>query len=79
MAKLLETYAKRISVAEGVYAREHDGEAMPRDKKITLACVLNSTNKFMNEAFENSIGTQRADIGNYKKFILNLTNIAINL
>ena len=31
----------------------------------------------MNEAFENSVGTQRADIGNYKKFILNLTNIAM--
>jgi hypothetical protein len=77
MAKLLETYAKRISIAEGVYAREHNNEAMPRDKKIALACVLNNTNRFMNEAFENSVGTQRADIGNYKKFILNLTNIAM--
>lgn len=45
MAKLLETYAKRISIAEGVYAREHNNEAMPRDKKIALACVLNNTNR----------------------------------
>lgn len=32
---------------------------------------------YLNEAFENSVGTQRADIGNYKKFVLNLTNIAM--
>ena len=31
----------------------------------------------MNEAFNNSTGTQRADIGNYKKFVMNLTNIVM--
>lgn len=32
---------------------------------------------FMNEAFENSVGTQRADLGAYKKFALNLTTVAL--
>lgn len=75
--KLLETYAKRISIAESVYSKEHDGEAMPRDKKIVVAACLNNANRYMNEAFENSVGTQRSDIGAYKKFIMNLTNIVM--
>lgn len=75
--KLLETYAKRLSIAESVYSKEHDGEAMPRDKKIVVAACLNNANRYMNEAFENSVGTQRSDIGAYKKFIMNLTNIVM--
>ncbi len=31
----------------------------------------------MNESFDNSIGTQRADMGMYKKFCLNLTTVAL--
>lgn len=31
----------------------------------------------MNEAFENSVGTQRADMADYKKFVLNLTTVAL--
>lgn len=46
MAKsLLENYAKRIKVAESVYANEHNGEAMSKAKKLTLATVLNNTNR----------------------------------
>ena len=77
MKSLLESYAKRIKVAEAVYAKEHNGEAMSKAKKLTLATVLNNTNKFLKEAFDNSVGTQARDIGNYKKFVLNLTNIAM--
>lgn len=78
MAKtLLENYANRIRVAESVYAKEHNGETMSKAKKLTVAAVLNNTNKFLQERFENSVGTQRSDIGNYKKFVLNLTNIAM--
>lgn len=32
---------------------------------------------FMNEAFENSVGTQRVDMGMFKKFALNLTTVAL--
>ena len=31
----------------------------------------------MNEAFNNSVGTQRSDMGMYKKFTMNLTNVAL--
>ncbi len=31
----------------------------------------------MNEAFDNSIGTQRSDMGLFKKFTLNLTTVAV--
>ena len=31
----------------------------------------------MNEAFDNSVGTQRSDMGMFKKFSLNLTTVAI--
>jgi len=33
--------------------------------------------KFMNEAFDNSVGTQRSDMGLFKKFSLNLTTVAL--
>ena len=32
---------------------------------------------FLNEAFENSVGTQRADLGLWRKFALNLTTCAV--
>ena len=31
----------------------------------------------MNEAFDSSQATQRADMGNWKRFCLNLTNVAV--
>lgn len=33
---------------------------------------------FLNESFENSVGTQRADMGAFRKFALNLTTVAVN-
>lgn len=68
---LLETYAKRLNVSESVYRKTHSGEALPMNKKIAVATLLNNTNKFLTEAFANSIGTQRADLGSFKKFCLN--------
>lgn len=38
---------------------------------------MESTNKFLNEAFENSQGTQRSDLGLWKKFALNLITTAV--
>ena len=32
---------------------------------------------FLNEAFENSVGTQRADMGVWRKFALNLVTCAV--
>lgn len=74
---LLETYAKRLSVADSVYSKAHEGETLSTTKKMAVAMVLNNTNKFMNEAFANSVGTQRSDLGLFKKFTLNLTTVAL--
>lgn len=70
MATLLEQYKNRIAVAESVYSKAHEGSKLDSNKKLTLATVLNNTNKFLTEAFDASSGTQRSDLGLYKKFTL---------
>lgn len=77
MATLLEKYKDRIRVAENVHAREHNGAKMDTNKKLVLATCLDNVSKFLNESFDAASGTQRADLGSYKKFCLNLTNIAL--
>lgn len=67
----------RLSVAEKNYALRHNGEKMDSNKKLVVASCLRNIDKFMNEAFNNSVGTQRADLGLFKKFALNLTNVAV--
>lgn len=78
MAKsLFEAYKNRLAVANTVYAKAHAGESMSNARKLTTAKVLENTNRFLNEAFENSVGTQRGDMGLWKKFALNLTTVAL--
>ena len=74
---LFEAYRGRLSVAEKNYALRHNGEKMDTNKKLVVASCLRNIDKFMNEAFNNSVGTQRADLGLFKKFALNLTNVAV--
>ena len=71
MANLLESYAKRIAISEGVYAKQHNGAKMSNHKKLAVARVLENTQKFMNEAFTNTVGTQRSDMGDFKRFCFN--------
>ena len=68
---LLETYAKRLEVANKIH-QEKFNESMSESKKLLVATVLNNTTKFLNEKFENSVGTQRTALGDYKKFCINL-------
>lgn len=74
---LLETYKKRLDVSESVYKKAHDGEVLSNTKKLAVATILNNTNRFMNEAYNNSVGTQRSDLGQFKKFTLNLTTVSL--
>lgn len=74
---LLEAYKKRISIAESVYSRAHNGEKMDNHRKLCVAKVLANTNSFLNEAFDSASATQRSDMGLWKKFCLNLTNVAL--
>lgn len=68
---LLEQYSKRLQVSESVYAKKHDGETLSSAKKLAVARILNNTNAFLNESFTNSVGTQRSDLGNWKRFCFN--------
>ena len=74
---LLESYKNRIALAEKFYAKEHNGEALSNQKKLATAMCLKNVDKFLNESFAQSVGTQRADLGMYKKFAINLTNVAL--
>ena len=46
-------------------------------KKVLLAKVLANTDKFLTEAFQNTTATQMSDMGDYKKFALNITNLSV--
>ena len=74
---LFEAYSNRLKVAESVYSKAHNGESMSNHKKLVTAKCLENTNRFLNEAFEQSAGTQRSDMGMWKKFTLNLTTVAM--
>lgn len=74
---LFEAYKNRLAVADTVYGKMHNGEKLTGNRKLVTAKVLENVNRFMNESFDNSIGTQRADMGMYKKFCLNLTTVAL--
>ena len=60
---LFEAYKNRLAVAESVHKKMHLGESMSNNKKLVTAKVLENTNRFMNEAFDQSTGTQRSDMG----------------
>lgn len=74
---LLESYKGRLAVSESYYAKSHGGEKLSQNKKLVVAKLLENTNKFLNEAFDNSVGTQRSDMGLFRKFALNLTTVAV--
>lgn len=74
---LFEAYKNRLSVAESVYGKTHNGEKMSNNRKLVTAKCLENVNRFMNEAFDNSVGTQRSDMGMFKKFCMNLTTVAL--
>ena len=54
MAKrsLLEAYAKKLDVADQVYANTHEGKKMSYNTKVTTAVLLNNVNKFLTESLK---------------------------
>ena len=78
MAKnLLESYKNRLALSEAVYQKSHSGARMSNSKKLLIATVLNNTSKFVNEAFDSSAATQRSALGEFKKFCLNISTVAL--
>ena len=73
---LLETYSRQLKVAEAYVAKNFDGKAVSSNTQLATAVLLDNTNRWMTEAM-NTAATQRSDLGDWKKFCLNLTNIAV--
>jgi len=78
---LTEAYKRRIALAESAYAKSHDNATLSVSQKETIAKVLNNSVEYfkfrLGESYSNSVGTQRADMGNYKKFTLDVTTVAL--
>ena len=78
---LTEAYKRRLAISESVYAKNHENAVLSLGQKETIAKVLANSSEFikyrMNEGFSNSVGTQRADMGNFKKFCLDVTTVVL--
>ena len=75
---LLETYSRQLKVAEAYVAKNFEGKTMSSNTALTTAVLLDNTNRWITESLENTLGaTNRGDMGAWKKFCLNLTNIAV--
>ena len=75
---LLETYSRQLKVAEAYVAKNFEGKSMSSNTALTTAVLLDNTNRWITESLNSEIGaTNRGDMGAWKKFCLNLTNIAV--
>ena len=76
---LLETYSRQLKVAEAYVAKNFDGKTVSANTQLTTAVLLDNTNRWMTESMNTSMvaGGARTDLGDWKKFCLNLTNIAV--
>lgn len=75
---LLETYSRQLKVAEAYVAKNFEGKSISSNTALTTAVLLDNTNRWMTESLNNNIGAvDRTSMGDWKKFCLNLTNIAV--
>ena len=77
---LLETYSRQLKVAEAYVAKNFEGKTMSSNTALTTAVLLDNTNRWMTESMNmGALGnaSERSDLGAWKKFCLNLTNIAV--
>lgn len=75
---LLETYSRQLKVAEAYVAKNFEGKTMSSQTALTTAVLLDNTNRWITESLNSQIGgTQMGDLGAWKRFCLNLTNIAV--
>ena len=74
MANLMEKYGRQIKVAESFVA-ENFGKKISDRTRLNTAVLIENTNKFI--SMRESFATTRTDLGDYKKFCLNLTNISV--
>lgn len=81
---LTERWNRRLTSSDNEY-KARTGRTLTESKKIMTAQLLENAQKYMNfyatgrinEALDNSIGTQTADIANLKKFVLDVTQVTV--
>lgn len=73
---LLETYGRQLKIAEAYVAKNFDGKQVSGNTQLATAVLLDNTNRWISESM-NTMATERSDLGAWKKFCLNLTNIAV--
>jgi len=74
---LLESYKGRLAVSERYFAQKNGGAKMDASKKMLTAQCLHNVATYLNEAFKVAAGTQRADLGTYKTFCMDITSLAV--
>lgn len=74
---LLENYKGRLAVAEKYFAQKNNGAKMSNSKKMVTAMCLDNTARYINESFKVAAGTQRADLGMYKNFVMDITSLTV--
>lgn len=75
---LMESYKGRLAIAESYYAQKNSGQKLSNTKKMLTAQCLSNVANFMNESFISSTSaTQRADMGQFKKFCLDITTLTV--
>lgn len=75
---LLETYERQLKVAEAYVAKNFEGKKVSANTQLTTAVLLDNTNRYMTESLNTEIvAANRTNLGDWKKFCLNLTNIAV--
>lgn len=73
---LLESYSRQLRIAEAYVAKNFEGKKISANTELTTAVLLDNTNRWLTESM-NTAATERADLGDWKKFCLNLTNLAV--
>lgn len=75
---LLEQYGRQIKIAEAFAKSRTKIDSLDDNIKLATAVCLDNVNKFisMRESM-NTMATERANLGDYKKFCLNLVNLSV--
>jgi hypothetical protein len=73
---LLEKYSRQLRCADA-YLTKNSRDTMSSNTKLTTAILLENTDKFITRRMNESLSTTRSDLGDWKRFCLNLTNLAV--
>ena len=73
---LLEKYSQRLTLANDAFKKNHNSE-LDLNRQLALVKVLDNTQNYLKESLTSANATQRASLGEFKKFCLDITNVAL--